>query len=121
MFSRLSVVRRSSILVAGCALSLLLSGCASSPEADKTANWSPNRIYSEAQDEVNSGSYEKAIPLFEKLEGRAAGTPLAQQAQIEKAYAQFKGGEQAQAVATLDRFIKLHPSSPALEIGRAHV
>lgn len=96
-------------------MGLFLGGCASTPTADKTANWSPNRIYSEAQDEVNSGSYEKAIPLFEKLEGRAAGTPLAQQAQIEKAYAQYKGGEQAQAVATLDRFIKLHPSSPALD------
>jgi outer membrane protein assembly factor BamD len=115
MFSRLSVVHRLRIWPAGCALALLLGGCASSPASDKTATWSPNRIYSEAQDEVNSGSYEKAIPLFEKLEGRAAGTPLAQQAQIEKAYAQYKGGEQAQAVATLERFIKLHPSSPALD------
>ena len=53
--------------------------------------------------------------MFEKLEGRAAGTPLAQQAQLEKAYAQYKGGEQAQAIATLDRFIKLHPASPALD------
>ena len=55
------------------------------------------------------------MPLFEKLEGRAAGTPLAQQAQIEKAYAQYKGGEREQALATLDRFIRLHPSSPALD------
>jgi outer membrane protein assembly factor BamD len=50
-----------------------------------------------------------------KLEGRAAGTPLAQQAQLEKAYAHHKAGEQAQAIATLDRFIKLHPASPALD------
>ena len=54
-------------------------------------------------------------PLYEKLEGRAAGTPLAQQAQIDKAYAQYKGGEQAQAAATLDRFMKLHPASPAMD------
>ncbi|MEO6625559.1 MAG: outer membrane protein assembly factor BamD, partial [Burkholderiaceae bacterium] len=51
----------------------------------------------------------------EKLEGRAAGTPLAQQAQLDKAYAQYKAGESAQAVATLDRFVKLHPASPALD------
>ncbi|MCS4509046.1 outer membrane protein assembly factor BamD [Xylophilus ampelinus] len=91
-----------------------LAGCSSTTE-DKTAGWSPNRIYSEAKDELGSGSYDKAVPLFEKLEGRAAGTPLAQQAQIDKAYSQYKAGENAQAVATLDRFIKLHPSSPAID------
>jgi len=64
---------------------------------------------------LNGGSYDKAIPLLEKLEGRAAGTPLAQQAQLERAYAYYKSGDQAQALATLDRFIKLHPASPALD------
>ena len=93
---------------------LLLVGCSSAPE-DKTAAWSPNRIYAEARDELNAGSYDKAVPLFEKLEGRAAGTPLAQQAQLEKAYAHYKAGEQPQAIATLDRFIKLHPASPAID------
>ena len=92
----------------------LLAGCSSTPE-DKTAGWSPNRIYSEAKDELNSGAFDKAVPLFEKLEGRAAGTPLAQQAQLDKAYAHYKGGEKAQAIATLDRFMKLHPASPALD------
>lgn len=92
----------------------LLAGCSSTPD-DKTNAWSPNKLYSEAKDELNSGAYDKAIPLFEKLEGRAAGTPLAQQAQLEKAYAQYKSGDQAQAEATLDRFIKLHPASPALD------
>jgi outer membrane protein assembly factor BamD len=92
----------------------LLAGCSSLSD-DKTANWSPNKIYAEAKDELNSGAFDKAIPLFEKLEGRAAGTPLAQQAQLEKAYAHYKAGEQPQAQATLDRFIKLHPASPALD------
>jgi outer membrane protein assembly factor BamD len=91
-----------------------LAGCSSTPD-DKTASWSPNKIYAEAKDELNSGAYDKAIPLLEKLEGRAAGTPLAQQAQLDKAYAQHKAGDQAQALATLDRFIKLHPSSPAVD------
>ncbi len=92
----------------------LLAACSSTSD-DKTATWSPNKIYAEAKDEMDSGSYDKAIPLFEKLEGRAAGTPMAQQAQLEKAYAQYKGGDQAQALATLDRFVKLHPASPAID------
>jgi outer membrane protein assembly factor BamD len=91
-----------------------LAGCSSTPE-DKTADWSPNRIYAEARDEINSGAYDKAIPLLEKLEGRAAGTSLAQQAQLEKAFAYYKANDQAQAIATIDRFVKLHPSSPALD------
>ena len=98
-------------LLAAC---LLAAGCSSTPD-DKTANWSTDRIYSEARDELNGGSYDKAVPLLEKLEGRAAGTPLAQQAQLDKAYAQYKAGDKAQAIATLDRFMKLHPASPALD------
>ena len=92
----------------------LVAGCSSTPD-DKTVAWSPNRIYAEAKEELDSGAYDKAIPLFEKLEGRAAGTPLAQQAQLEKAYAHFKAGDPALAQATLDRFIKLHPASPAID------
>jgi outer membrane protein assembly factor BamD len=117
MFStKLSVVPGALPLVAAiCALSFIVSGCSSTPVADHTAAWSPNKIYAEAKDEASSGAYDKAIPLYEKLEGRAAGTPLAQQAQLDKAYAQYKGGEQAQALATLDRFMKLHPASPAMD------
>ena len=100
--------------LAVCAAAWLVAGC-SSTNVDKTANWSPNKIYAEAKDESNSGAYDKAVPLFEKLEGRAAGTPLAQQAQLDKAYAQFKAGEKPNALATLDRFMKLHPASPALD------
>lgn len=95
-------------------LGALVSGCSTTTK-DETAGWSPNKIYAEAKDNMDSGGYDKAVPLFEKLEGRAAGTPLAQQAQLDKAYAQYKGGEQAQAIATLDRFMKLHPASPAMD------
>jgi outer membrane protein assembly factor BamD len=96
------------------AAALSFSGCSTTP-VDPTTDWSPNKIHSEAIDERNAGNYEKAIGLYEKLEGRAAGTPLAQQAQLEKAYTQYKSGEQAQALATIERFLRLHPASPALD------
>ena len=47
---------------------------------DKTLAMSPNAIYAEAKDSMDNGQYDKAVPLLEKLEARAAGTPLAQQA-----------------------------------------
>jgi len=106
----LSTVPATLCLLAG----LLLSGCSSTPN-DPTVGWTPERIYQEARDEVSAGAWDKAIGLFEKLEGRAAGTVLAQQAQIEKAYAQYRTGDKAQAIATLDRFIRLHPTSPGLD------
>ncbi|MEN9720280.1 MAG: outer membrane protein assembly factor BamD precursor, partial [Pseudomonadota bacterium] len=92
----------------------LLSGCSSTP-TDPTAAWTTEKLYKEARDETVSGAWDRASSLFEKLEGRAAGTPLAQQAQIEKAYAQYRSNEKVQALATLDRFLKLHPASPAVD------
>ena len=110
----MSRAKLSAVCLYASALALLVAGCTTKP-VDPTAEWSPNKIYAEAKDEVSTGAYEKAIQLFEKLEGRAAGTPLAQQAQLDKAYAHFKAGEPALATATLDRFMKLHPASPAID------
>lgn len=91
-----------------------LLACSSVPD-DPTTNWSPNRIYQEAKEEADSARYDQAIVLYEKLEGRAAGTPLAQQAQLEKAYTYHLNGEKAKAQVTIDRFLKLHPASPAYD------
>ncbi|GAB4403253.1 MAG: outer membrane protein assembly factor BamD [Rhodoferax sp.] len=96
------------------AVATVLAGCGSTP-TDPTAGWSPNKIYAEAKDELNTGAYDKAVTLLEKLEGRAAGTPLAQQAQLDKAYAHYKNGEPGLAIVTLDRFMRQHPASPAID------
>jgi outer membrane protein assembly factor BamD len=93
---------------------LFLSACDSTPK-DEMSRWTPERLYAEAKDEAASGNYEKAVKMLERLEGRAAGSVLAQQAQIERAYYLWKSGEKAQALSTLERFIKLHPTSPALD------
>lgn len=113
-YAKLSVVctHVCTLLLTGSAL--WLAGCAST-EVDKTAGMSPNKLYAEAKDEMNSGAYDKAVRLYEKLEGRAAGTPLAQQAQLDKAYARYKAAEPAEALAALERFVKLHPASPAMD------
>lgn len=99
------------ILTAGI---VLLAGC-STTTVDPTAKMTPEEIYADAKDSMSIGAFDKAIPLLEKLEGRAAGSLLAQQAQLDRAYAHFRSGEQAQAVVALDRFIRLHPASPALD------
>jgi outer membrane protein assembly factor BamD len=95
-------------------VALAMAGCGSTPQ-DESVSWSPEKLYSEAKDEMASGAYDKAAKLLERLEGRAAGTPLAQQAQIERAYVLWRSGEKAQALSVLERFIKLNPSSPGVD------
>ena len=93
---------------------LALSACDTNPK-EESARWSPEKLYAEAKEEAAAGAYEKAIKLYERLEGRAAGTVLAQQAQLERAYLLWKTSETAQALSTLERFLKLHPTSPAYD------
>lgn len=110
-----AMIRRPALVVAALATTGMLLGACTTKVSDPTAGWSPNRIYSEARDDFNAGAFDKAIPLYEKLEGRAAGTSLAQQAQLDKAYAQYRDEQREAAIATLDRFMRLHPASPAVD------
>ncbi len=100
--------------LASLAVLMLLAACGSTPK-DETAGMSVEKLYSEAKEEAAAGSYERASKLYERLEGRAAGTLLSQQAQLERAYINYRTGEKAQALAIVERFIKLHPTSPAFD------
>lgn len=113
IFNKLISTRISCSLIAA-TLALSLAACASK-DRDETAGWSPNKLYAEAQNASAAHDYEKAVEYYNKLEGRAAGTLLAQQAQLEAAYALYKDGEKEKAIAALDRFMQLHPNSPAYD------
>jgi outer membrane protein assembly factor BamD len=93
---------------------LALMGCNTTAK-DYGANQSPEKLYADAKDEAASGNYDAAAKLYERLEGRAAGTILGQQAQLERAWVLYKSGDKATALTAIDRFIKLNPSSPALD------
>lgn len=91
----------------------LLAGCGKfnlSTEADETASWSAQRLYSEAKEAMADGDYARAVKYFEKLEARYPFGRYAQQAQLESAYAHYRENDPASAVAACDRFIKLHPN-----------
>lgn len=95
-------------------MSVMLVACGSTPQ-DEFANIASDKLYADAKDDAAEGNYELAIKKLEKVEARASGTLLSQQAQIDLAYAYFRTGEKAQALAKLERFIRLHPTSPALD------
>lgn len=95
---------------------LLIGGCGLLPEqADETAGWSAQKIYSEARGAMTEGGYERAIRLYERLEARFPYGRFAQQAQIEVAYAHYKQNEPALAIAAADRFIRLYPDHPNVD------
>ncbi|GAB2444362.1 outer membrane protein assembly factor BamD [Cupriavidus yeoncheonensis] len=94
----------------------MLSACGLlADQPDETAGWSANKLYSEAKDALDGGDYTRAVKLYEKLEGRYPFGRYAQQAQIDTAYASYKDGETAAALAAVDRFIQLHPSHPNID------
>lgn len=95
-------------------LAAALAACASS-ESEKAAATPVEKLYADAMEDVESANYDKAIKELDRIEGKAAGSILAQQAQLELAYLYWKTADKTQALSTLDRFIKLHPSSPALD------
>jgi outer membrane protein assembly factor BamD len=109
-------MQNKSLKIAAIALALSLSACGLLPEKiDETKGWSASKLYSEARDELSSGNYETAISHFEKLESRYPFGTYAQQAQMEIAYAYYRQGDSAQALAAVERFIKLHPNHPNVD------
>jgi outer membrane protein assembly factor BamD len=93
-----------------------LSACGILPEQlDETRDWSASRLYSEAKDEQATGNYERAVELFEKLESRYPFGTYAQQAQMEIAYTHYRQEDQPQALAAVERFIRLHPDHPRVD------
>ena len=102
---------------AAATLCWMLAGCGifGQGEVDRTAKMSPNEIYAEAKDEMSSGRYGEAVKLLIKLESRYPFGAWAQQAQLDTAYAYYKENDRTQALVTIERFIRLYPTSDQLD------
>jgi outer membrane protein assembly factor BamD len=97
-------------------LSFLLGGCGLlADKEDEEANWTAQKLYTEAKESMNDGGYDRAIKLFEKLEAKYPYGRYAQQSQLEVAYANFKLQDIVSTVSACDRFIRLHPNHPNVD------
>lgn len=90
---------------------VLLTACGSIGR-DPTEKMTAEQLYADAKSEMASGNWQRAREVLTKLESRYPFGRYAQQAQIEIAYAYYKEGESAQAIAACDRFLKLNPNHP---------
>lgn len=101
------------------ALGFALGGCASTGTVDKdaqiTQDWTVEKLYAEAQDELNSNNYTRAVKLYEILKSRFPNGRYAQQAQLDTAYAYYKDDEPEKALAVIDRFQRNHPQHPNMD------
>jgi len=95
-----------------------ISGCSYFSKDDTVIaeeDWPVERIYSEAKAALNAGDYSTALQYYGQLEARFPFGNYAQQSLLESAYAYFKTDEPDQAIATLDRFMRVYPLNPNID------
>ncbi len=114
MINRIVISTRTAL--AALMVALLFAGCGLLPDVkDETAGWNADRLYQTAHSAMLEGNYIRATKLFEQLEARFPYGRYAQQAILESAYANWRGHEQAAAIAACDRFIRTYPNHPNVD------
>lgn len=90
----------------------LLAACSSKDEdVTQKPPETAEKLYSDARDQMDGKDYKEAIKTFEEVERQHPYSPLASDAQVMSAYASYRIGDYDTAVSTLERFVKLSPSS----------
>ena len=96
----------------------MLSACSStsttavSQDAQVTQDWSVDKLYAEAHEEMESRNYSRSVRLYEILRARFPNTRQAVQSRLDTAYAYYKDEQQPQALAHVEQFLKLYPNHP---------
>ena len=98
------------------AVVLLIAGCSIfGDEKDETAQWSEDRLYTEAKGALDSEYFPKAVEHYERLQSRYPFGKFSKQAQLDLAYAYYKTDEPDAAIGACNRFIKLNPDNPHVD------
>lgn len=91
---------------------LNISACSSTEDATDIENLrTAEQLYDDAKQSLTEKKYADAVEDFLEIERQYPFSPLATRAQIEAAFTHYKDQEYQEAVAILDRFIKLHPGN----------
>jgi outer membrane protein assembly factor BamD len=93
----------------------VLSPLPTGETTDSAKSLSAEELYHQAKTELDDGSFNTAIKLYEMLQSRYPYGKYAQQSMLEMAYAYYRQGEPDPAIATADRFIKQFPNNPHVD------
>jgi outer membrane protein assembly factor BamD len=88
----------------------ILAGC-SSNDKPKVPDEPLDVLYKQAQSQLHDGDYNNATATLEAIDSRYPFGPYASQVQLELIYAYYKKDDSAQAIANIDRFIRLNPTN----------
>lgn len=91
-----------------------MSGCARMKgmfkDKDALEGQPVEELYAKAEKSMRKGSWDNAQTVFKRLVAQYPYGPYTEQALIETAYAQFKAGNNEEAISTIDRFIRTYPT-----------
>lgn len=91
---------------------IMLSGCSLFQSKDDDRDkWSAEKLYLSARSALDSGNYEKAIELYEKLEVRFPFGLYVRQSILDLAYTHYLSNDPDAAIRTTERFIQLYPQN----------
>ncbi|MBN8873674.1 MAG: outer membrane protein assembly factor BamD [Rhodospirillales bacterium] len=90
----------------------LLAGCGSKSDDTSVTLQAPpvEELYNNGVDALNAKRYSAAADQFASVEQNYPYSPWAVNAQLMQGYAQYMQNHYTDALATLDRFIQLHPT-----------
>jgi len=89
---------------------LVLSGCSQTIDEPEIQITAPEQMYQQAQDALDTGNMLKATRVLEALESRYPFGPQATQVQLDLIYAYYRQANSEQALASIDRFLRLNPT-----------
>lgn len=94
-------------------LTLMLTACAETPysQYNKAASEkTPNVLYQSAKASLEAGNIQTAIEKLQTILSRYPFGPHVDQVQLDLIFAHYRSGDNAAALASVDRFIRLNPT-----------
>lgn len=93
---------------------LFLSGCGSIKRMFKNGDANEGQpvaqLYEKGHAQMVQGDWSDALLIYKRLVAQYPYGPYTEQALVETAYAQFKSGQNDDAISTIDRFIRTYPT-----------
>lgn len=92
----------------------LLAACGDT-RVDATETLPVDELYAEAKQSLQASNYERAARYYRRLIARFPFGRYTEQAELELAFAFYKGGDAEEALSTTNRFIRTYPTHPHID------
>ena len=90
---------------------IALGGCASSEDeqAKAVASQGVQALYADARQSMEVGNFAQAAQILSMIDSRYPFGAHSHQVQLDLIFSYYKVGDSDQALATIDRFVRLNP------------